>query len=181
MGGIMSDKPEYLTQLAGDALVCKDNARIRLRGEVDLLMAELLKTQLRLKALGCQRLVDDLEEVGSFIKGLSRAEVLDKPFVASDIAGLDYREVRTISHNPKRHFGCDHLFELSYQDGEPSILLNALRARSRCCELAFYEAFKTEAGPTARPDLMEGYNRLSSILYIFCLRAKTGYYEMPRV
>ncbi|MDR2196504.1 MAG: hypothetical protein LBO07_00860 [Coriobacteriales bacterium] len=174
----MSEKPEYMTQLSSDVLVFKDDARIRLRGTLDVLMAELLKTQVRVLALGCQKLLVDLEDVARFIGGLSRAEVLDEPFEVTRVAGFDYEEIRTLSHDPNASFGRGHLFELSYREGELTVLLNALRAFSRCCELAFYEAFKTADGTTGRPDLMEGYNRLSSLFYLLCLRASTGYYDL---
>ncbi|MDR1422363.1 MAG: hypothetical protein LBI64_05820 [Coriobacteriales bacterium] len=175
-GGFLNEKPEHLTQLQGNILVPKDDPRIHLRGKVDSLIAELLKVQVRAAALGRQSLVDDLEEVYRFIGGLSRSEVLDEPFEADTVAGLAYEEVRAVSHNPNRYFGRGHLFNISYTEGELPILLNALRASSRSCELAFYEAFKTADGSVARSDLMEGYNRLSSIIYILCLRAITGHY-----
>jgi len=177
-GGFLDEKPEHLTQLSGNLLVPKDDLRIHLRGTVDLLIAEILKTQIRVLALGCQRLVDDLEDVYGFVGQLSRSEVLDQPFQVSTVIGLDYSEIREISHNPNRFFGRGHLFDISYRDGELAVLLNALRAASRDCELAFYEAFKTTDGTVERVDLMAGYNRLSSLFYILCLRAATGEYEV---
>ncbi len=175
-GNPIEEKPEHLTQLSGTLLVAKDDLRIRLRGEVDLLIAELLKVQLRSAALGCQTLVDELQDVYDFIGKLSRAEVLDEAFTVEKVIGLSYADLREISHNPRRYFGREHLFTISYQDGELTILLNALRALSRRCELTFYEAFKLKDGSTSRQDLMEGYNRLSSVFYILSLRAVTNGY-----
>lgn len=175
-GTTAAKKPEHLTQLSGTLLVTKGDLRIHLRGEVDLLIAELLKAQLRIAELGFSQLVDDLQDVYDFIRKLSRAEILDEPFTAETIIGLSYSDIRDISHHPQRHFGRGHIFDITYQDGEVTLLLNALRAQARHCELVFYEAFKTEDGSASRGDLMEGYNRLSSILYILCLRAVTNRY-----
>jgi len=168
-------KPEHMTQLSGDLLVTKDNPRIRLRGEIDILIAELLKVQWRAAALGCTPLVSDLEDVYSYIKQLSSAEVRDEPFIVATVIGYDYQQIRSVSHHPNKHFGRGHLFNISYQEGELPLLLNALRALSRRTELAFFEAFKEKDG-VQRPDLMEGFNRLSSALSILSLRAVSGYY-----
>lgn len=169
-------KPEHMTQLNGTQLVCKDDPRIRLRGEIDLFTAELLKAQLRLDAQGYHHLVQGLQDIYDLTGKLSRAEVLDEPFLEETIIGLSWAEVREVSHHPQKHFGRGHLFNISYREGEAVVLLNALRAFARRVELAFYDAFKQKDGSTSRPDLMEGYNRLSSALYILCLRAVTGVY-----
>jgi len=170
-------KPEYMTHLNKDTLVPKDNPRIRLRGEVDILIAEILKVQIRAAALGAEQLVANLEEVSAFIRELSRSEITDEPFSATTVIGLDYGEIRKVSHHPRHYFGREHLFNISYRDGELTVLLNSLRAYSRRCELAFYDAFKKADSTVLRPDLAEGYNRLSSIIYILCLRAATEQYE----
>jgi len=170
-------KPEYMTHLNKDTLVPKDNLRICLRGEVDIFIAEILKVQIRAAALGTKQLVDDLEDDYGIVRELSRSEIQDEPFTANTVIGLDYSEIRKVSHHPKHYFGREHLFNISYKDGELTVLLNSLRAFSRRCELVFYEAFKQEDNTVTRPDLAEGYNRLSSIIYILCLRAASGQYE----
>jgi ethanolamine utilization cobalamin adenosyltransferase len=166
-----------MTQLSGRVLVYKDDPRIRLRGEIDLLIAELLKAQLRADQLGVKQLVDDLEDVYRFVKALSSAEVNDAPFAMDTVIGLDYGQIREVSHHPKKYFGREHLFNISYREGELTILLNTLRAISRKAEILFYEAFKEEDGSVPRKDLMEGFNRLSSVLYILCLRSATAFYD----
>jgi len=173
------NKPEHMTHLNKDTLVCKDDPRIAFRGEVDVLIAEILKVQLRASALGIAHLLTDLEDVHGFVCRLSSSEVKDEPFEATQLLGMDLDMIHDISHHPKRHFGRGHLFMISYEDGELTVLLNGLRALSRQCELAFYRAFKKEDGTTFREDLMRGYNRLSSALYVLCLRAVCGQYEAP--
>jgi len=174
--GFLDIKPEHLTQLHNNVLVPKDDPRIHLRGKTDLLIAEMLKVQVRAHAEGAQQLVNDLEDVYSFVGNLSRCEALDEPLSVSTVIGLGFDEIREVSHHPKRYFGRGHLFNISYRDGEFTVLLNGLRALSRQCELTFYEAFKQDDSSVARSDLMEGYNRLSSVFYILCLRAVSGWY-----
>lgn len=179
-GGYLDEKPEHLTQLHRNLLVPKDDLRIRLRGEIDLLLAEVLKVQVRIAVLDIPRLLEDLEDICGYIRDLSRAEIMDEPFSDTVVLGMPLAEVHEMSHHPKQYFGRGHLFNISYKDGEITVLLNGLRAMSRQCELDFYEAFKDKDGLVSRPDLMEGYNRLSSAIYLLCLRAATGQYGDAR-
>jgi len=169
-GGYLDEKPEHMTQLYGNLLVNKDNKRIKLRGEVDVLMGEIMKVQIRANELKLKNLVSDLQEVFDYIGGLSRAEVLNEPLNTNTILGFNHDEIREMSHNPKKHFNHEHLFNITYELGEIPILLNALRALIRKTELACYEAFKLEDGTVKRVDLMQGYNRLSSIMYIIIFK-----------
>lgn len=169
-GGYLDDKPEYMTQVYGNLLVNKDHKRIKLRGEIDLLMGEIMKVQIRAKALERNSLVTDLQEVFNYIGELSRSEILNEPLSTSTILGFNEQEIRAMSHNPKKYFNHEHLFNITYELGEIPILLNSLRALIRKTEVACYEAFKQADGTVARGDLMQGYNRLSSIMYIIIFR-----------
>jgi len=141
-----------------------------LGGEVDVLMGEIMKVQIRANELKLKNLVSDLQEVFDYIGGLSRAEVLNEPLNTNTILGFNHDEIREMSHNPKKHFNHEHLFNITYELGEIPILLNALRALIRKTEIACYEAFKLEDGTVKRVDLMQGYNRLSSIMYIIIFK-----------
>ncbi|MBU4439119.1 MAG: cobalamin adenosyltransferase [Acetobacterium sp.] len=169
-GGYLDDKPEYMTQVYGNLLVNKDHKRIKLRGEIDLLMGEIMKVQIRAKALERNSLVTDLQEVFNYIGELSRSEILDEALSISTILGFNEQEIRAMSHNPKKYFNHEHLFNITYELGEIPILLNSLRALIRKTEVACYEAFKRSDGTVARGDLMQGYNRLSSVMYIMIFR-----------
>ena len=169
-GGYLDDKPEYMTQVYGNLLVNKDHKRIKLRGEIDVLMGEIMKVQIRAKALERNSLVADLQEVFDYIGKLSRSEILNEPLSTSTILGFNEQEIRAMSHNPKKYFNHEHLFNITYELGEIPILLNSLRALIRRTEVACYEAFKQADGAVARGDLMQGYNRLSSIMYIIIFR-----------
>lgn len=169
-GGYLDDKPEYMTQVYGNLLVNKDHKRIKLRGEIDLLMGEIMKVQIRAKALERNDLIADLQEVFNYIGKLSRSEILNEPVSTSTILGFNEQEIRAMSHNPKKYFDHEHLFNITYELGEIPILLNSLRALIRRTEVACYEAFKQADGTVARGDLMQGYNRLSSIMYIMIFK-----------
>ena len=169
-GGYLDEKPEHMTQVYGNRLVNKDHKRIKLRGEVDLLMAEIMKVQIRANELKLKDLVSDLQEVFDYIGEMSRCEVLDEPLKTIKILGLNHNEIRERSHNPKKYFGHEHLFNITYEIGEIPILLNSLRALIRKTEVACYEAFKLTDGTVARSDLIKGYNRLSSVMYIIIFK-----------
>lgn len=169
-GGYLDDKPEHMTQVYGNLLVNKDHKRIKLRGEVDVLMGEIMKVQIRANELELKDLVSDLQEVFDYIGKVSRAEVLNEPLNTSKILGFNHQEIREMSHNPKKYFDHEHLFNITYELGEIPILLNSLRALIRKTEIACYEAFKLSDGTVARSDLIQGYNRLSSVVYIIIFR-----------
>lgn len=169
-GGYIDDKPEHMTQVYGNLLVNKDHNRIKLRGEVDLLMGEIMKVQIRAKQLNLNGLVSDLQEVFDYIGELSRAEVLNEPLSTTKILGFNYQEIREMSHHPQKYFGHPHLFNITYELGEIPILLNFLRAMIRKTEIVCYEAFKSADGTAARSDLIQGYNRLSSVMYMIIFK-----------
>ncbi|MCG8483166.1 MAG: cobalamin adenosyltransferase [Clostridia bacterium] len=175
-GGYLDEKPEHMTQIYGSMLVPKDNNRIKFRGEIDILMSEIMKVQIRAKELKVNGLISDLQEVCNHIGEMSRSEVLDEPLKSNLILGLNQKEIRAMSHNPKKYFGREHLFNITYDIGEIPILLNDLRAKIRKVEIACYEAFKLPGGKVARGDLMEGYNRLSSVMYIITLKYLSNQY-----
>ncbi|WP_414733940.1 cobalamin adenosyltransferase [Acetobacterium carbinolicum] len=169
-GGFLDEKPEHMTQLYGNLLVGKDHKRIKLRGEVDVLMGEIMKVQIRANELQLTDLVSDLQEVFDNIGELSRSEVLNEALVTSKILGFNQQEIRDMSHNPKKYFGHEHLFNITYELGEIPILLNSLRALIRKAEIACYEGFKLADGTVGRIDLIQGYNRLSSVMYIIIFK-----------
>ena len=80
-GGYMEEKPEHMTHLNAEVLVEKSHPRIRFRGAVDLLEAELL--------LCCANATGDirklLEEALRHSRTLLRNEVLDEPVKAETL------------------------------------------------------------------------------------------------
>jgi ethanolamine utilization cobalamin adenosyltransferase len=176
-GGYLDEKPEHMTQLYGNLLVNKDHKRIKFRGEIDLLMSEIMKVQVRAHQLELKGLTDDLEDVCKLIRQMSRCEVLEEPLGHYLILGLSQKEIRDMSHNPKKYFNHEHLFNVTFEIGEVPVLLNFLRASIRKVEVACYEAFKQADGNISRGDLMEGYNRLSSVMYIITFKYLSNSYK----
>jgi len=167
-GGYLEEKPEHMTHLHGDVLVPKTHPRIRFRGKMDTLEAELLLCQLRLPAL-----VKPLGELLALSRKIVRCDVLEEPLEKTLLCGLTEEELRSHSHFPQDHYGQPH-FMPEAGDGENILLLNRLRSLVRETELAAAAAFPPAPAPGARPDLVRALNRMSSLVYILMIREKSG-------
>jgi len=164
-----AEKPEYMTHLSGKKLVAKADPVIRLRGELDSFISQLVETQLWFIGKGCTGMAEKLEEVVVFCRGLMQAEVLEKEFEFPLVFGFDKEQLREVSHNPMKYFGVKHSF-VSKKHGMSVAKLHVLRAKSREVELAAVNAFMREDGTCGREDIVSALNRLSSIMYILvCL------------
>lgn len=162
-------KPEYMTHLNGKKLVLKSDPVIRLRGELDSFITQLVETQLWFMGEGFQGMADKLEEVVLFCRGLMQAEVLDKVFEFPLVFGFDKEQLREVSHNPMKYFGVKHSF-VSKKHGMSVAKLHVLRAKAREVELAAVAAFAAADGTCSREDIVGALNRLSSMMYILvCL------------
>ncbi len=163
------EKPEYMTHLNGKKLVTKSDPVIRLRGELDSFISQLVETQLWFIGRGYTGMAEKLEEVVVFCRSLMQAEVLEKEFEFPLMFGFDKEQLREVSHNPMKYFGVKHSF-VSKKHGMSVAKLHVLRAKSREVELAAVNAFATADGKCVREDIVAALNRLSSILYILvCL------------
>lgn len=166
---VKSVKPEYMTHLSGKELVTKSNPVIRLRGELDSFISQLVETQLWFIGRGYTGMAEKLEEVVVFCRSLMQAEVLEKKFEFPIMFGFDKEQLREVSHNPLKYFGVKHSF-VSKKHGMSVAKLHVLRAKSREVELAAVNAFVTVDGKCSREDIVAALNRLSSIMYILvCL------------
>ena len=168
-GGYMEEKPENMTHLNGDILVPKTHPRIVLRGMVDALEGELL--------LCCTSATGEirkgLEEALSFARRLLRCEVLDEPVGDMLLGGLDEKELRNRSHRPQDFYGQPH-FMPAPTDHLLLLQVNKARSLARQTELAAVKAF-----PQGRDDLLCGFNRLSSFLYLLMIQLKKTQNEKP--
>ena len=159
-------KPEQHTHLNAHALVRKDDARIALRGQIDLLEAEILVTQ-----TACARL-----NRPEFIRPLQDALELARRVLGYANRGDEYVRRRAASHDPRRYTGGGHVLPDAAQ-GELPALLNRLRACVRRVEV---QAVATFGGKSDTPercdrlDLIEALNRLSSYFYVLQLQAIYG-------
>ena len=168
-GGTLTEKPEQMTHLNGDVLVLKTHPRIRFRGAMDSLEAELL-----LCALHCDgQLRKDLQEILNLARRLIRCEVLNEPVPEEKLCGLTESEQRSHSHRPQDYYGQAH-FMPEVTDGEVILSLNRCRCAARAAELAAAAAFTDENGNAQRVDLLRALNRMSSMIYILMIRQKGG-------
>ncbi len=165
-GGIFTEKPEHMTHLNAEILVPKNHPRIRFRGSVDALEAEILLCQKSYPALA-----DHLQELLELLRRLIRCDVLDEPVGEVKLCGLSQQEQRKRSHFPQEYYGIPH-FMPSGADSQEILHLNRLRALTRQAEITALDAFSDRWGNPTRPDILQALNRLSSMLYILMLQQK---------
>lgn len=171
-GGTVEEKPEHMTHLNGDVLVPKTHPRIRFRGMVDALEAELLLCQLYVD----KRWKKSVEEILQYTRRLIRWDVLEEPVPDTALCGLTEAEQRQRSHRPQEFYGQPH-FMPEVSDGATVLWLNRARCAARQAELAAVEAFSDREGNPTRSDMIRAMNRLSSMIYILMIQAKSGKQE----
>ena len=160
-GGYAEEKPEYMTHLNGDMLVSKTHPRIRFRGMIDLLEAELLLCG------------PETGEILNLARRLIRCDVMDEPVGEFTLYGLTAEQQRRHSHFPQDYYGIPH-FMPDYADGERVLRLNRCRSICRQAELAAVDAFSDRDGNLVRTDIVQALNRMSSMLYILMIQEKSG-------
>jgi ethanolamine utilization cobalamin adenosyltransferase len=160
-GGYAEEKPEYMTHLNGDILVSKTHPRIRFRGMIDLLEAELLLCG------------PETGEILNLARRLIRCDVMDEPVEEFTLYGLTAQQQRQHSHFPQDYYGIPH-FMPDYADGEQVLRLNRCRSICRQAELAAVDAFSDRDGNLVRTDIVQALNRMSSMLYILMIQEKSG-------
>jgi len=166
-GGFYDQKPEHMTHLLADTLVKKDHPRIKFRGMIDELEAEIL-----LAAHGADgTLAAQLTEVLEAVRQLIRCDVMSEPVKVDMLGGLTLAEIRLHSHLPQKYYDQPH-FMPSAHDSAILLALNKVRTAIRRTELAAYEAFHDENGCVTRNDILQLLNRLSSFIWILMIRLK---------
>lgn len=166
-GGYLEEKSEHMTHLNGEVLVPKTHPRIRFRGKMDTLEAELILTQ-----LAAEELVTPVGEVLTLARQVLRCDVLEEPLKWETLCGLTEEEQRKRSHFPQEYYGQPH-FMPSAGDGAVIARLNRARCAAREAELAAAEAFADREGNPTRPDILKTLNRMSSMLYILMVQWKS--------
>lgn len=156
----MNKKPENQTSLRGSTLVSKLDPVIAFRGKVDTLLAKVVCVQVLANSRGNAKVLGNLEDVASLLKGIMRAECLEEPLGEYTLFGKSPEWLHEASHHPEKHFGIKHPTP-TYTQGELVASLNELRALSRELELAGLRAL----GDT-REDITTALNRLSSAIYV---------------
>ena len=167
-GAEILEKPEEMTHLWGDVLVPKDHPRIRFRGTMDTLEAELLLCQ-----LNHPKLVGQVGEILELARRMIRCEVLEEPLETGRLCGLTEDEQRQRSHRPQDFFGIPH-FMPAASDGAAVLALNKCRCAARAAELAAVGAFVDGDGKATRRDILRALNRMSSMIYVLMCMVKSG-------
>ena len=165
-GGYAEEKPEHMTHLNGEVLVPKTHPRIRFRGKMDTLEAELILCQL---VPGAPE--GALGEILDLSRKILRCDVLEEPLRQDTLCGLTQAEQRERSHMPQDYYGQPH-FMPQASDGSVIAGLNRARCFSREAELAAVEAFSDREGNLLREDIPKALNRMSSMLYLLMIQEK---------
>lgn len=165
-GGYAEEKPEHMTHLNGEVLVPKTNPRIRFRGKMDTLEAELILCQL---VPGAPE--GALGEILELSRKILRCDVLEEPLRQDTLCGLTQEEQRGRSHMPQDYYGQPH-FMPQASDGPVIAGLNRARCFAREAELAAVEAFSDREGNLLREDIPKALNRMSSMLYLLMIQEK---------
>lgn len=165
-GGYAEEKPEHMTHLNGEVLVPKTHPRIRFRGKMDTLEAELILCQL---VPGAPE--GALGEILDLSRKILRCDVLEEPLRQDTLCGLTQAEQRERSHMPQDYYGQPHFMP---QASEGSVIagLNRARCFAREAELAAVEAFSDREGNLLREDIPKALNRMSSMLYLLMIQEK---------
>lgn len=172
----LNEKPEHMTHLYGNLLVCKNHPRIVLRGKLDSLEAKIIEVQVIALQQGYSSLCDDLTELLNYCRSILGSEVTGKPLDDIKLLGLTEAEQRSISHNPKKYYGTGHILP-GHTLGIIGVSLNLLRTQSREVELSAVEAFTENGVLIGRKDILQAMNRISSVFYILMCRFVSGYYH----
>ena len=165
-GGYAEEKPEHMTHLNGEVLVPKTHPRIRFRGKMDTLEAELILCQL---VPGAPE--GALGEILDLSRKILRCDVLEEPLRQDTLCGLTQDEQRGRSHMPQDYYGQPH-FMPQASDGSVIAGLNRARCFAREAELAAVEAFSDREGNLIREDIPKALNRMSSMLYLLMIQEK---------
>lgn len=165
-GGYAEEKPEQMTHLNGEVLVPKTHPRIRFRGKMDTLEAELILCQL---VPGAPE--GALGEILDLSRKILRCDVLEEPLRQDTLCGLTQAEQRGRSHMPQDYYGQPH-FMPQASDGSVIAGLNRARCFAREAELAAVEAFSNRDGNLIREDIPKALNRMSSMLYLLMIQEK---------
>lgn len=165
-GGFTEEKPEHMTHLNGEVLVPKNHPRIRFRGKMDTLEAELIL---------CQQIPGApegaLEEILALARKIVRCDVLEEPLQQETLCGLTQDEQRKRSHMPQDSYGQPH-FMPQAADGPVIAGLNRVRCFARSAELGAVAAFSDREGNLLREDIPKALNRMSSMLYLLMIQEK---------
>jgi ethanolamine utilization cobalamin adenosyltransferase len=164
------------TKLSGNKMVSKTDGRIRFRGLIDSLEAEIIEAQVLADSLGEPYYRVALGEVLDCLRHIMAAEVKESPFTMPYLFGLSVEELHRQTHDVTGAFGITGHPLPAWEQGPLAARLNILRTRIREVELCALQVFcaageadTATSRSNTRDDLAMALNRLSSALYwLFC-------------
>lgn len=170
------EKPEDMTHLDAQHLVRKDHIRIRFRGKMDTMQAQIVLTQAALAGEGANaKIIDDLQDILDLLRRATRAEVLEERLGEWTMLGLTPGQLREQSHNTKKYFAVDYMALPDWRMGRGYARLNWLRTQARELEVLGARCFRENSTPAQR-ELLILLNRLSSGFHIMMCRVLAGEY-----
>ena len=107
-GAVLLEKPEHMTHLRTGILVPKNHPRIRFRGQIDHLEAELLLAGALAVKHGRKETEKQLEEILEFVRLFIRCDVLEEPLQPKRLCGWTMEQLREQSHLPQKYFDLPH-------------------------------------------------------------------------
>jgi ethanolamine utilization cobalamin adenosyltransferase len=158
-----AEKPEDMTHLRANLLVSKAHPRIRFRGGLDSLEAEVLEAEVLARERGEGALGEGLGELLHCLREIMSAEVNERPLGPLVLFGLSADEIRAQIHHVEASFGMVHPIPEAAM-GALAVRLNTLRTRVRELELLAVRTF-CPGGNAPRPDIIRALNRLSGAVY----------------
>lgn len=172
-GEELASKAEYMTSLNGNSLVYKNHPQIILRGYLDELKSKILVYMWELEQQKKESILRDFHEILVWVKLLQRHEVTGEPMRDVRFNDMDLEEIRNVSHNPKKYYNLEHLFDLKHDENIDVLKINELRAFTRRIEIVAFDAF-FDGGNVTHEDFLTVMNRLSSVFYIVELKIISG-------
>jgi ethanolamine utilization cobalamin adenosyltransferase len=167
-GSEVVTKPDHLTQLDAYHFAPKTTPRIRLRGRLDTLHAQVLLAAARARDLEEAPVADALSTVAAYCRELVSAEYHERTVAPLELDGRDEAALRAATHAPESELGVAHVTPAA-DDPELLHVLNLLRCQTREVEIAALDAFPSPHHPYGA-SITHALNRLSSAIYYLELR-----------
>lgn len=167
-GSPVEHKADALTQLNAAHYALKTHPRIRLRGQVDSLHAQVLLIQRLARQHDLPGLAQDLGTIAAYCRELTSAEYNERPVADLHLRDWDAERIHQATHDPRGVLGVEHL-TIDQDAPELQHWLNLARADSRQIEITALEAFPSPHHPYGA-SICHAFNRLSSTFYFLQLR-----------
>ncbi len=154
---------QELTYLEQGVQVPKNHPAVTMRGKLDTMLSQivLVQTQFDPKDRRPAFLKQCLQDLHAWVMLTLQGEVTGQSVCPAGMGGMDVPTLYTISREPKKYLGIDHLVAQGDMGGNVA-LLNWLRASVREVEVVAVSCSRNM-------DVLCSLNRLSSAIYVLML------------